>query len=61
MTAKDRFDSHDRCGEEEIIMSSLAFHILDEMRMEMETSWAWPALRVLAEVSPIREGRATPN
>ena len=26
MTAKDRFDSHDRCGEEEIILSSLAFH-----------------------------------
>ena len=28
MTAKDRFDSHDRCGEEEIILSSLAFHRL---------------------------------
>ena len=26
MTSKDRFDSHDRCGEEEIILSSLAFH-----------------------------------
>ena len=26
MTAKDRFGSHDRCGEEEIILSSLAFH-----------------------------------
>ena len=26
MTAKDQFDSHDRCGEEEIILSSLAFH-----------------------------------
>ena len=26
MTAKDRFDSHDRCGEKEIILSILAFH-----------------------------------
>ena len=26
MTAMDRFGSHDRCGEEEIILSSLAFH-----------------------------------
>ena len=29
MTAKDRFGSHDRCGEEEIILSSLAFHRSD--------------------------------
>ena len=28
MTAKDQFDSHDLCGEEEIILSSLAFHIV---------------------------------
>ena len=34
MTAKDRFDSHDRCGEEEIILSSLAFHMIAHLSID---------------------------